>query len=143
MTFRDSFAGYFQTFFSSSWNYEKWISGASIWSVKHFQWTHCPSRCGHYTAKPFSRFKQSIMDLSINIITIIPSLWSFQPSLYQPSWSHAVNKCFPWKLNTSATDGLMEGYFWDKLFMKCKLRIECNIYMVYFKDRGRNLQCFK
>lgn len=29
----------------------------------------------------------------------------------------------------------MEGWFWNKLFMKCKLRIQCNIYMVHFKDR--------
>ena len=66
-----------QSFFSNSWNYEKWISEASLWSVKHFQWTHCPSRCGQYSAKPFSRFEQSIVDLSINTITIICSMWSF------------------------------------------------------------------
>lgn len=34
----------------------------------------------------------------------------------------------------------MEEFFLNELFMKCKLRIKCNIYMVYFKDRRKNLQ---
>lgn len=31
----------------------------------------------------------------------------------------------------------MEGYFKNKLFMKCKLRLEYNIYAMHFKDSAK------
>lgn len=33
--------------------------------------------------------------------------------------------------------GLMEGYFKNELFMKCKLKPEYNIYAMHFKDSAK------